>query len=75
MLADHLPELDAGSVHAHRWRGNPTLLRREYRGQRGLFLSIDEPDETRKPFNTLGLGPEDVDLIAVHRCRGDPGYR
>ncbi len=35
----------------------------EYRGQRGLFLSIDEPDEIAEAFRTFGLGPEDVDLI------------
>ena len=35
----------------------------EYRGQRGLFLSIDEPDEIVEAFQTFGLGPEDVDLI------------
>ena len=35
----------------------------EYRGQRGLFLSIDRPDEIAESFETFGLGPEDVDLI------------
>jgi malate dehydrogenase (oxaloacetate-decarboxylating) len=35
----------------------------EYRGQRGLFLSIDRPDEIAESFQTFGLGPEDVDLI------------
>ncbi|CAM4300932.1 putative NAD-dependent malic enzyme 2 [Mycobacterium basiliense] len=35
----------------------------EYRGQRGLFLSIDEPDEIAAGFQTFGLGPDDVDLI------------
>jgi malate dehydrogenase (oxaloacetate-decarboxylating) len=35
----------------------------EYRGQRGLYLSIDHPDEIAESFETLGLGPDDVDLI------------
>ncbi|MDI3314245.1 MAG: NAD-dependent malic enzyme [Mycobacterium sp.] len=35
----------------------------EYRGQRGLFLSIDHPDEIAESFQTFGLGPDDVDLI------------
>lgn len=35
----------------------------EYRGQRGVFLSIDRPDEIEASFATLGLGPDDVDLI------------
>ncbi|MDT5117197.1 MAG: hypothetical protein QOE30_2936, partial [Mycobacterium sp.] len=34
-----------------------------YRGQRGLYLSIDSPDEIAESFETLGLGPDDVDLI------------
>jgi malate dehydrogenase (oxaloacetate-decarboxylating) len=35
----------------------------EYRGQRGVYLSIDAADEIDDAFATLGLGPEDVDLI------------
>jgi malate dehydrogenase (oxaloacetate-decarboxylating) len=35
----------------------------EYRGQRGLYLSIDRPDEIAESFETFGLGPDDVDLI------------
>jgi malate dehydrogenase (oxaloacetate-decarboxylating) len=35
----------------------------EYRGQRGIYLSIDAPDDIEAAFATLGLGPDDVDLI------------
>ncbi|MET8635403.1 NAD-dependent malic enzyme [Streptomyces sp. NPDC004096] len=35
----------------------------EYRRPRGVFLSIDRPDDMEKAFATLQLGPEDVDLI------------
>jgi malate dehydrogenase (oxaloacetate-decarboxylating) len=35
----------------------------EYRGQRGLYLSIDRPEEIAEAFETLGQGPDDVDLI------------
>ncbi len=35
----------------------------ENRGQRGLYLSIDSPDEIAESFEALGLGPGDVDLI------------
>ncbi|MFH8476526.1 NAD-dependent malic enzyme [Streptomyces sp. NPDC018000] len=35
----------------------------EYRRPRGVFLSIDRPDEIERAFATLQLGPEDVDLI------------
>ena len=62
VLADHLAELlpivydptvgDAIEKYSH-----------EYRRPRGVFLPIDRPDEIKKAFGTLGLGPEDVDLI------------
>jgi len=62
VLADHLAELlpvvydpvigDAIEHYSH-----------EYRRPRGLFLSIDRPDDMDKAFASLGLGPDDVDLI------------
>lgn len=35
----------------------------EYRRPRGVFLSIDRPEDIEKAFATLQLGPEDLDLI------------
>ncbi|MDH6245436.1 NAD-dependent malic enzyme [Mycobacterium sp. OTB74] len=35
----------------------------EYRGQRGIYLSIDSPEDMEAAFGTLGLGPDDVDLV------------
>jgi malate dehydrogenase (oxaloacetate-decarboxylating) len=35
----------------------------EYRRPRGVFLSIDRPDDIEKAFATLQLGPDDVDLL------------
>jgi malate dehydrogenase (oxaloacetate-decarboxylating) len=62
VLADHLTELlpvvydpvigDAIERYSH-----------EYRRPRGLYLSIDRPDDMDKAFASLGLGPDDVDLI------------
>lgn len=62
VLSDHLAELlpvvydptvgDAIETYSH-----------EYRRPRGIFLSIDQPDEIAKAFATLELGPDDVDLI------------
>jgi len=62
VLADHLTELlpvvydpvigDAIERYSH-----------EYRRPRGLYMSIDRPDDMDKAFDSLGLGPEDVDLI------------
>ena len=36
-----------------------------YRRPRGLFLSIDHPDEVEPSFSNLALGPDDVDLIVA----------
>jgi malate dehydrogenase (oxaloacetate-decarboxylating) len=62
VLADHLTELlpvvydptvgDAIERYSH-----------EYRRPRGIYLSIDKPDDIEKAFGTLGLGRDDVDLI------------
>ena len=62
VLSEHLAELlpivydptvgDAIERYSH-----------EYRRPRGIFLSIDQPDDIEKSFATLELGPDDVDLI------------
>jgi Malic enzyme, N-terminal domain len=62
LLSDHLTELlpivydptvgDAIEKYSH-----------EYRRPRGIYLSIDHPDDIAKAFATLELGPGDVDLI------------
>jgi malate dehydrogenase (oxaloacetate-decarboxylating) len=62
VLLDHLAELlpvvydptvgDAIERYSH-----------EYRRPRGIYLSIDRPDDIETAFGTLGLGPGDVDLI------------
>jgi malate dehydrogenase (oxaloacetate-decarboxylating) len=62
VLSDHLAEMlpivydptvgDAIERYSH-----------EYRRARGIFLSIDAPDDIAKAFATLKLGPDDVDLI------------
>jgi malate dehydrogenase (oxaloacetate-decarboxylating) len=62
LLADHLAELlpvvydptvgEAIEKYSH-----------EYRRPRGIYLSIDRPDDIAKAFGSLELGPGDVDLI------------
>jgi malate dehydrogenase (oxaloacetate-decarboxylating) len=62
LLADHLTELlpvvydptvgEAIEKYSH-----------EYRRPRGIYLSIDRPDDITEAFGTLRLGPGDVDLI------------
>jgi malate dehydrogenase (oxaloacetate-decarboxylating) len=37
----------------------------EYRRPRGVFLSIDHPEDVAASFRNLGLGPGDVDLIVA----------
>jgi malate dehydrogenase (oxaloacetate-decarboxylating) len=62
VLEDHLPEL-MPVVYTPTVGEAIQRFSDEYRGQRGLFLSIDEPDEIEEAFDTFGLGPDDVDLI------------
>jgi malate dehydrogenase (oxaloacetate-decarboxylating) len=62
VLQDHLPEL-MPVVYTPTVGEAIQRFSEEYRGQRGLFLSIDEPDEIAEAFETFGLGPDDVDLI------------
>jgi malate dehydrogenase (oxaloacetate-decarboxylating) len=62
VLLDHLAELlpivydpvvgDAIERYSH-----------EYRSPQGIYLSIDRPEDMEKAFSTLGLGPDDVDLV------------
>jgi malate dehydrogenase (oxaloacetate-decarboxylating) len=62
VLLDHLTELlpvvydpvvgDAIEHYSH-----------EYRRPRGIYLSVDQPDDMEKAFGTLGLSAGDVDLI------------
>ena len=62
VLEDHLPEL-MPVVYTPTVGEAIQRFSDEYRGQRGLFLSIDEPDEIEPAFETFGLQPDDVDLI------------
>jgi malate dehydrogenase (oxaloacetate-decarboxylating) len=62
VLVEHLPEL-MPVVYTPTVGEAIQRFSDEYRGQRGLFLSIDEPDDIEDAFTTFGLGPDDVDLI------------
>jgi malate dehydrogenase (oxaloacetate-decarboxylating) len=64
LLIDHLTELlpivydpTIGDAIEH-WSRN-------YRESRAVYLSIDRPEDVRQSFETLELGPDDVDLIVV----------
>ncbi|MFG2127150.1 NAD-dependent malic enzyme [Streptomyces sp. NPDC048751] len=64
LLADHLTELlpivydptvgEAIKRYSH-----------ELRGPRGVFLSVDRPQDVRPAFEALELGPDDVDLVVA----------
>lgn len=62
LLVDHLKEL-LPVVY------DPTIgdaienWSQDYRRSHAVYLSIDRVDEIRESFETLGLGPDDVDLI------------
>jgi malate dehydrogenase (oxaloacetate-decarboxylating) len=64
LLADHLAELlpvvyDPTVGEAiEKWSV-------DYRDSRALYLSIDRPEDVKAPFESLGLGADDVDLIVV----------
>jgi malate dehydrogenase (oxaloacetate-decarboxylating) len=62
VLENHLPEL-MPVVYTPTVGEAIQRFSDEYRGQRGLFLSIDGPDEIAEAFETFELGPDDVDLI------------
>src|ERR1700729_2615939 len=62
VLADHLAEL-LPVVYDPVIGAAIERYSHEYRRPRGLYLSIDRPDDMDKAFDSLALGPEDVDLI------------
>ena len=62
VLADHLAEL-LPVVYDPTVGAAIERYSHEYRRPRGIYLSIDRPDDMEKAFATLGLGPGDVDLI------------
>ena len=37
----------------------------EYRRPRGVFLSIDHPEQVEESFRNLGAGPDDIDLVVA----------
>ena len=62
VLSDHLTEL-MPVVYTPTVAEAIQRFSGEYRGQRGLYLSIDRADEIAESFETLHQGPDDVDLI------------
>ena len=69
VLSEHLPEL-MPVVYTPTVGEAIQRFSGEYRGQRGLYLSIDHPEEIAESFETFGLGPDDVDLVACTDAEG-----
>jgi malate dehydrogenase (oxaloacetate-decarboxylating) len=64
LLADHLAEL-LPIVYDPTVGQAIKLYSHEYRRPRGVYLSIDRPEDIRPSFEALGLGADDVDLLVV----------
>jgi malate dehydrogenase (oxaloacetate-decarboxylating) len=64
LLSDHLAEL-LPVVYDPTVGQAIKLWSHEYRQPRGVYLSIDRPDDIRASFEELGLGPDDVDMLVV----------
>jgi malate dehydrogenase (oxaloacetate-decarboxylating) len=62
VLTDHLPDL-MPVVYTPTVGEAIQRFSDEYRGQHGLYLSIDHPEDLAGSFETLGHGPDDIDLI------------
>ena len=64
VITDHLAEMlpivyDPTIGEAiKKWSG-------DYRQSRAVYLSIDRPEDVRASCETLGFGPEDIDLLVV----------
>ncbi|MFJ6636904.1 NAD-dependent malic enzyme [Streptomyces sp. NPDC091376] len=64
LLTDHLSEM-LPIVYDPTVGEAITKYSHEYRRPRGVYLSIDRPEDVRLSFEALGLGPTDVDLLVV----------
>ncbi len=65
VLSEHLPEL-LPVVYDPTVGAAIEQYSDEYRGQRGVHLSIDRPEEIAESFKTFGLGPDAVVMAAVY---------
>jgi malate dehydrogenase (oxaloacetate-decarboxylating) len=42
----------------------------EFRRPRGVFLSVDHPEDVERAFRNTGLGPDDIDLLVATDSEG-----
>ncbi|WP_214366588.1 NAD-dependent malic enzyme [Pseudonocardia sp. H11422] len=69
LLAEHLPEM-LPIVYTPTIGQAIERYSHEYRRPRGVYLSIDRPDDVEASFRNFGLGPDDVDLIVATDAEG-----
>ncbi|MHA6793029.1 NAD-dependent malic enzyme [Pseudonocardia bannensis] len=69
LLAEHLPEM-LPIVYTPTIGQAIERYSHEYRRPRGVYLSIDRPDDVETSFRNFGLGPDDVDLIVATDAEG-----
>ena len=65
VLSEHLPEM-LPVVYDPTVGAAIEQYSDEYRGQRGVYLPIDRPEEIAESFKTFGLGPDAVVMAAVY---------
>ncbi|NMH99586.1 NAD-dependent malic enzyme [Pseudonocardia acidicola] len=69
LLAAHLPEM-LPIVYTPTIGQAIERYSHEYHRPRGVYLSIDRPQDVEQSFRNFGLGPDDVDLIVATDAEG-----
>lgn len=64
LLTEHLPEM-LPIVYTPTVAQAIQQYSHEYRRPRGLYLSIDRPEQMDEAFDNYGPGPDDVDLVVA----------
>jgi malate dehydrogenase (oxaloacetate-decarboxylating) len=64
LLSDNLPEM-LPVIYTPTVSEAIQHFSQEYRRPRGVFLSVDRPEDIELSLSATGLGPEDVDLVVA----------
>jgi malate dehydrogenase (oxaloacetate-decarboxylating) len=69
LLADHIQEM-LPIVYTPTIGTAIERYSQEYGRPRGVYLSVDHPDQVETAFRNYGLGPDDVDLVVATDAEG-----
>ena len=69
LLSEHLPEM-LPVVYTPTVGTAIERFSHEFRRSRGVFLSVDHPDQVETALRNTGLGPDDVDLLVATDSEG-----